>query len=220
MEATLGGTTMNWAKTLLLGCAVVAFAGPAAAEPAASPYATMVAAIEPGKTDADYGALRRAYVESESYDPYGTKILDLVSAMRDAFSAGDCKTAAKDAETIATLQFTDIEAHMVAALCLERTGDHAKADFQHAIFLGLVHSILDSGDGLAPATAYRVVSLDEEYAVLNLLDLKVGQQALVQDSGHSYDRFTVSMADAKGEIEVFFEIDPILKALDREFQTP
>lgn len=211
---------MNWAKRLLLGCAVIALAGPADAKPTASSYATMVAAIEPGNTDADYGALRRAYVESEGYDPYGTKILDLVSGMRDAFSAGDCKTAGKDAASIATLQFTDIEAHLIAALCFEKAGDPSQADFQRAISLGLVHSILDSGDGLAPATAYRVVSLDEEYAVLNLLDLKVGRQALVQDGGHSYDRFTVSMADAKGDIEVFFEIDPILKALDREFHTP
>ena len=211
---------MNWAKTLFLGCAVIALAAPAAAEPAASPYATMVTAIQPGKTDADYGALRRAYVESAGYDPYGAKIGEFVTAMRAAFNAGDCKTAGKDAAAIAALQFTEIEAHLIAALCFEKAGDRTQADFQRAISLGLVHSILDSGDGLAPATAYRVVSLDEEYAVLNLLDLKVGQQALVQDGGHSYDRFTVSMADADGNVEVFFEIDPILKTLDRELKAP
>lgn len=207
-------------RMLLAGCALIALTRPAAADPAPDPYGAMVAAIEAGKTDADYGALRHAYAETAGYDPYGMTVRDLITGMRDAFSAGDCKTAGTDAEKIATLQFTEIEAHMVTALCLEKEGDAREANAQHAIILGLMKSILDSGDGLAPATAYQVVTIEEEYAVLNLLDLDMKQQALVQEDGHSYDRFTVAKKDGQGETEIFFAIDPIFASLDRQFRKP
>lgn len=191
-------------------------ADPALAAASASSYETMVASIRAGHTDADYEALRRAYAASAGYDPYGMKIQTLLSDMLGAFENKDCKNAVTDAGKIGALDYTEIDAHLVAALCYEDMGDKTESTFERAVFTGLIDSILKSGDGHSPATAYRVVTLSEEYALLMLLKLDNKGQALIEADGHSYDRFEVSANDAKEQGEIFFEIDPILASFERE----
>lgn len=203
---------MQWTRACYLGAALALITIPAAAGQADTSYKAMVAAAEAGQAGVDYGKLRGAYVHSAGYDPYGMAVSNLVDRMRKAYAAGDCKLAAKDAAAISAQQFTNVEAHLAAALCFEKSGNKAGAGRQHEIFLGLTGSILESGDGLTPATAFHVVSLDEEYFVLTALGLNVGEQALVQLGGHAYDRFAVSAKDFDAKSTLYFEIDPILGA--------
>lgn len=208
----------KWLKATLFAGASFVLVGPASAAPPASSYEAMVASIRAGHTDADYLALRQAYAKSEDYDPYGTKLQTLVPEMLGAFGNKDCKTAMADAGKIGAIDYTDIDAHLVAALCFEDMGDKTQSAFERAVFSGLVDSIVKSGDGRTPATAYRVVTLAEEYTLLTLFKLDSKGQALIQQDGHSYDRFEVSADDTKDEGEIFFEIDPILASFERDSQ--
>lgn len=210
-------TPSGWLKAALFAGACLGPMGPVSAQPAS--YETMVASIRAGHTDSDYVALRQAYAKSKDYDPYGMKLQALVPEMLGAFGNKDCKTAVADAGKIGAIDYTDIDAHLVAALCFDDMGDKTESAFERAIFTGLVDSIVKSGDGRTPATAYRVVTLAEEYALLTLFQLDSKGQALIQQDGHSYDRFEVSAADTKEQGEIFFEIDPILASYERNLQT-
>lgn len=210
----------RWLKNALFGSACLFLAGPALAAPPAASYESMVATIRAGHTDIDYDALRHAYAASAGYDPYGMKLQTLLPEMLDAFGNKDCKTALSDAGKIGAVDYTEINAHLVAAMCLDDMGDKKESALQHEIFLGLAGSILKSGDGHTPKTAYRVVTLDEEYTLLTILKLESNGQALIQEDGHSYDRFDVSADDTKEQGTIFFEIDPILGSLQHELNTP
>jgi hypothetical protein len=72
---------------------------------------------------------------------------------------------------------------------------------------GLVDSILSSGDGKTPETAYHVISVDEEYAVLNTLGFKVVKQSLMESKGHSYDKMEVLHMKSKEPGMIYFNVD-------------
>lgn len=72
---------------------------------------------------------------------------------------------------------------------------------------GLLQSILASGDGKTAATAWVVIEISEEYALLDHLGFKKDSQALINESGKMYDRFAVKDAAGKSS-EVYFDITP------------
>ena len=172
----------------------------------------MVAAIRAGKANTDYTALRAAYVKDKSYDPYGVGVSALSGQMSRAFRGDDCKTAIATANQIASIRFVDLDAHFIAASCLDKAGDKAHADMESAIFVGLGRSILRSGDGKSPETAFHVVTLAEEYFVLGLKDVAMERQALIRAGDHSYDLITGKIKGKGTKAEYYFEIDKLQAA--------
>ena len=126
--------------------------------------------------------------------------------MIKAYRAQDCATAAHDADTILAADYVDIDAHLVADVCSRQLGDTATADLHRMTAHGLLRSILQSGDGKSPDSAYTVIAVAEEYSLLGLLHLKLTRQSLVSQQNHAYDRMDVTDADGKGDT-VFFNVD-------------
>ena len=69
--------------------------------------------------------------------------------------------------------------HLWRAAALRSLGRDAEAATHRRWFLGLTQSILDSGDGRTPGTAYVTISTSEEYALLVRLHLQPQEQYLV-----------------------------------------
>ena len=82
----------------------------------------------------------------------------------------------------------------VEAVADRELGDTGKADFHRAVLNGLIDSILKSGDGKSPKTAWVVISVHEEYVVLQVLGFKPSQQSLLHQDDHSYDEMKVKNA--------------------------
>jgi len=82
---------------------------------------------------------------------------------------------------------------------------------------GVLDSILRSGDGRKPETAFQVIALSEEYAVMHHLGLRVAGQSLIHVGEHSYDLLRGVDPQSSGQQEVYFNIDPLMRALDKEF---
>ena len=203
----------------LLGVAALfaasAFAGPAA-QPAAD-YAALVAAAKNGQ-NVDFQALREAYVKSADYDPYGLKLPPAAREMIPAANAGDCQKAMKIARSVIETAFIHADAHTILALCADKAGDEAGEQAERKIAVGLMRSIFNSGDGKTPQTAYRVVTVWEEYSVLQLLKLRRTVQHLVSVDGHAYDVLDAKR-DGQDKVEsIYFRIDSILEQLDRKLQ--
>jgi hypothetical protein len=72
----------------------------------------------------------------------------------------------------------DARVHLARAAVLADAGDSVGAAHHRFQFYGLLESILASGDGRSKATAYRVISVDEEYTVLNFVGAAIGKQQL------------------------------------------
>jgi len=191
---------------------VVAFAwiaGAQAGAPAGAlgAYESLVARVKAGDGAVGYRALRDAYAESPLYRPYGGDSDEAKRAMHDAFNAQDCAKVLTAAAKVLDAAFIDIEAHLLSGRCFEIKGDDAKAKFHRTIAKGLMDSIVASGDGKSTKTAFVVVTIDEEYAVLSALRWRLVMQSLIDEDGHAFDRMEVKSVSSSETATLFFQID-------------
>jgi uncharacterized protein with GYD domain len=83
------------------------------------------------------------------------------------------------------------------------------------VFYGLLSSITSSGDGRSPETAFRVVSVHEEYSLLQEIGAKVEKQSLVRGG---YDRLEISRKNGEKKYTLFFDVRLSLKALESKIK--
>lgn len=197
--------------------ATFAFALVLAGVAQADAYEDLLAKLKAGDTSIDFAALRYAYAESANYDGYGGGPPGAQKAMAEAFRAGDCKQALVQAKLILDSMYIDIPAHIVASRCSAETYEVGTSNFHRAIAMGLERSILSSGDGKSPQTAYVVVRISEEYHMIGILGFRPGKQSLVHDGGHSYDLMQVTDASGK-EVSIYFQIDRVLAGLTKKLE--
>jgi len=186
---------------LLVGFALLS--GNAAA--AGPSYDDYVAQVKAGKIEIDYTAFRLAYAASPKYAPYG--IIEILSKLKTAYAAGDCSSAMALASEVFEVNFVQMDAHMIAAFCLKKAGKEEEARREYAMFLGLVSSVLKSGDGMSPETAFVVIAVDEEYSLLAAVSLMPVKQARVNHDGSAFDRFEVKLPDSDQTTTLFFNVD-------------
>lgn len=147
-----------------------------------------------------------AYTETAEYSPYGSD-RDSRQKMFAALNAKDYQNALELANKILAGNFLDINAQFGAYVAHRELGDADDAE-KHKFFLqGLIRSIEKSGDGKTPATAFVVISTDEEYALLNWQGLRATAQALLNQGGHSYDRMTALNPKTNETTDYYFNID-------------
>jgi hypothetical protein len=198
----------SFAATLAIALALAGIARAAPADDAEARYQSLLAAAKASAPNADWAALRQAYAARPGFNVFGAG-----SAKRQMFLAlekGDCATALPEAQKALDAAYIDIDAHFVAAFCEDAAGQGDAAKLDRDIGAGLAASIR-TGDGLTPATAFTPIDVDEEYALMRVMNLKVTEQALVRDGAHSYDLLsTVSASGAPGRY--YFLIDSVLAA--------
>jgi hypothetical protein len=192
----------------------------AAAEPGSttsSSYAELLARVRRGQ-DVDFLALRNAYAQDPSYDPYGFRVASWVAEMYDAYNAGDCGTALARAQSILQLNFVHIDAHFASARCQERAGHEEAGRRSMALVRGLLGSVLKSGDGKTMETAFHVVTIAEEYSVLRAFRLVRQHQTLLRVNGRSYDRLDAKAQDGT-MVSIYFNVDRPVAAPSRGWQS-
>src|SRR5690606_34167972 len=79
-------------------------------------------------------------------------------------------------------------------------------------------SILASGDGKTPKTAYKVISIPEEYMTLWRLGLVVEEQSLVESDGRQYDAMRVKHRKTGEESVIYFDIQVFAKLANQPTQ--
>jgi hypothetical protein len=185
--------------------ALLAVSPLAAQTGSSSEYSILLKSLKAGKTDIDYGRLRLSYMDSPEYKQ-ALDTTDAAKAMLEALNAKDYARALTQAETVLKSNYVNIEAHFVAFVANHESGATDKAEFHRAVFRGLIDSIRSSGDGKSPATAWVVISVDEEYSVLRVLGLKPSGQSLMNQNGHSYDVMKAKSDDGT-EQTFYFNVD-------------
>ena len=180
---------MGIAQLLLLQ--LWAFTGSVVAAPAPA-YDMLLERVKSGDTTIDFRELRFAYAETPQYSPYGSSKSDAKNALLAAYDAQQDDKVTEYLESVLKSNYVDIEAHIIASMKFAKDGNQEKSNFHRSVAKGLIDSILNSGDGKGPDTAFWVISVDEEYAILRVFRLKVKSQSVSTRDGHYYDVLQVT----------------------------
>lgn len=168
---------------------------------------------------AEAAKARLAFAASAGYDPYNTDLSDVRKTCFDLLDHSKFKETIAKADAALKQQPFDIDILIAKAAALRGLGETAKADRAREDWVAVVDAILESGDGRGFTTAYRVISVDEEYAILNILHYVVKGQRLVSHDGSAYDVMSVQSKRTNATADYYFNVDLPMRWLNREFST-
>ncbi|HEY3950995.1 DUF4919 domain-containing protein [Phenylobacterium sp.] len=179
---------------------------------AAARYQDLLGKAKAGGT-VDWVALRFAYADYA--DDQGQDLRDRRRKMLTALNASDYAAAKAQAEAIIAAAYVDGEAHLIESIAERHLNQIADADREQAVALAVLKSI-QTGDGSSQATAFTVISVDEEYELMRARGRQVTQQALVRDGGHAYDVLTTVNESRQPQV-FYFQIDRVMASESRMF---
>ncbi|MBI5666771.1 MAG: DUF4919 domain-containing protein [Chloroflexi bacterium] len=168
-------------------------------------YEKLLVEAQQNPAAADFLALRLAYTQSVLFDPYN-KSMQTAMALRQALQQDDELLIGAGIQRALQDDYLDIEAHVVAHNFYRQSGKAAKAEYHAAFARGLVQSILRT-DGRSFETAFEVISIREEYALLGMLGLQPKLQRKASHEGKEYDILTVSHPQTGEDLDFYFNID-------------
>jgi hypothetical protein len=192
-------------RLLILFCLLVLPLASALANGSSDHYLALVSAAKTSGASIDWHALRFAYAESPGFDPQDLGTAAVRRQMFQALDDDNDATALSLAKQIIDKVYVDIDAHRVAAQAYKALDDELSAAAEQDMAAGLIKSVM-TGDGLSTKSAFTVITVQEEYAVMHSLGRNVIRQALVSDGGHSYDRLDTTSA-ASNTTSYYFVIN-------------
>lgn len=173
-----------------------------------SEYATLAERLRSSDTSIDFTRLRTCYMESPEFESSkGQKLDQLKKAAFAALSSKDFRTAVQAAGTALEASYVDLDAHFVKYIAHRELKELEPSKFHKMVFTRLLKSITDSGNGRSPATAYHVISIGEEYALMRVFHMALIRQRLMHESGHAYDEMTVKDMKSGAMATLYFNVD-------------
>jgi Domain of unknown function (DUF4919) len=164
----------------------------------------MVQAVKVGDLSINFADLRMKYAASPDYEPEGFS--DETKDMYRKLNSKDYQGAVKTANAVLEKQYVNIDAHMVASAAYAGLNDEEQAALHHNIAVGLLRSILESGDGASTATAYKVIAIAEEYSLMRAEGWLPGKQSYLQENKKSYDKMEMRDAKSGTTITKYFDV--------------
>lgn len=156
-------------------------------------------------------ALRMAYAARPDFDGFWNLDPEREAVMA-AIKNKDFPKATSLAKTWLEKFPVDAEVHYLRGHFLKKAGDIAGSMYHFHCFYGLMRSITSSGDGKTAKTAWKVISVSEEYALLNEIDAELIDQSLVD----SCDKMHVRLSNGT-ETDLYFDVSISLAATARQF---
>ncbi len=133
-----------------------------------------------------YGTATRS-----DYDPYKMAKID---ALREAFEKDtpnkeDWEKAANEIDKELETDPTNIRFHLYKHIIYSNLygQDSEKAVDAHNQVVMLLSAVTSTGDGSSKETAFHVISVADEYGIMDIFGLSPTMQSLVEDKGQSYD---------------------------------
>ena len=194
------------ALVVLIGATTIMARQSQAADVNNPDYYDLVKKLKNNDIIIDFQALRLAYTKTPDYKPYSADD----SAKDAAFNALKEKNfaeAVKQAESVLEKNYVDLDAHMVCRIAYREMGNMEKYALHNSILKGLVGSLYASGDGTTPETAIVVISVSEEYFLLNANGLRTIRNSSFNANGHDYDKMDVENKKTAEKTVIYFNID-------------
>lgn len=172
-------------------------------------------------TARDYLAERRALAASPDYKPYPLLISEraLIEEHFKRYNdpSSTVNQASEPLQTLIKAYPLGIRPNLAVANFLEYVANNIDdatgpdkdlleiAAKHRATAQGVIDSILSTGDGASAATAWQVINQNEEYSLLEHLQLQPQDQALIFAERVPVDMFTIRTKDGT-ERKVFFDV--------------
>ena len=141
-------------------------------------YEEYVVLLRNGDTKIDYTDFRHSYHASNKIMRQLRKQGELKAELNGHLEGEKMPEAIETLHKLLDIDFTNIETHIMLSSIYEYTGKDAKSKHHNEIARGLLESIMGSGDGKSPETAWKVIQVPEEYMILLILGAKPVQQSL------------------------------------------
>lgn len=155
----------------------------------------------------DFFFLRMAYTKTPDYFPYSNIDDESINNCQKYLDAKDLKGSLKPLDSILQRNYVNIKAHMYLGYIYKKLNNIEKSDYHYRVYDGLISSILETGNGKDPRNAYIVINVQEEYLLLDRLELQKTKQSLIESDGHKFDLMKVKEEKGKKEFEIYFNID-------------
>ena len=145
-------------------------------------YEEYVVMLEGGDTDINYTDFRNSYHATEKITSKFNSERELKNQLNMHLEADSLLQAMTTLKQLLDLDYTDIGTHLMLSGRYQQQGDMRNEQVHQEIAMGLLESILSSGDGKSPQTAWKVIQVPEEYIVLRVLGATpTGQELLNSD---------------------------------------
>jgi hypothetical protein len=176
-------------------------------------YSALVARAEADDATVDFRQLRLAWLDSAARKRRAST-QEMTRTMVQAAQAGEVDKAATAARAILAIDYTDMGAHKYLRQSCAMKGDDPCALHEHFVEFRLLNSIIGTGDGKSPPTAWKVTSIDEEYFIMSMIGARLQLQSLAAQDGRMFDKMDVTNA-AGVKATLWFDItDFFSKELD------
>ncbi len=132
----------------------------------------------PSKPDVSFFTkLRMDYAKRDDYNPYW-KLAEERQAISQALEAGSSDAVLELSEKWLKKCPVDADIHAMRSHAANQVGD-TETYVSHLFFaMGLMQSIMESGDGKTPETAWKVISIVEEYTIIREIGAELTGKAL------------------------------------------
>lgn len=173
-----------------------------------SEYRKLVDKAKSGDLTIDFVKLREAYLDwtlDECNISDAPKREDMVKA----FETKDFAKAVSLAQVVLDYEYVNRGLHLAVANAYKEVGNAEKSKFHSDVADKLVKAMLASGDGKSAKTAFKVLSIREEYVIMREMGYQVSSQALAMDKEFgAMDILSGKTADGK-EGSFYFAIDKV-----------
>jgi len=170
-----------------------------------SPYRQLVERAKSGDPTVDFVQLRDSYAAWRCNENVQTNAPNR-EAMVAAFEKKDYAKAVELVEVVLDYEFVQRGLHLAAEDAYRKLDNLPKADFHKSIADKLLKALLSAGDGKTTATAFRVLSVREEYVIMKELGYEVSMQGLLSGNGKPYDLLSGKETKTNKEVSVYFDI--------------
>jgi len=198
-----------------LSAVLAACSSPAGRQQQASPqlrqaevseYRRLLAEAQQLSFTLDFDELRRAFVESPEYNPYGGVKLAGLAEAYNSVEESEFEACLKHVDKVLADNYMSLEAHMIGVVCSGRSADFEREDRHRYMVEGLMESIEGSGDGRTQDSAYHTISTSELRGFVRLKGLQVLEQSIVYDQRGIYDKMQVRDPESGDEYALYFNV--------------
>jgi hypothetical protein len=174
-------------------------------EAAVDVYNSLVNKLKNNDLNVDFQTLRLAYTKTQNYKPYGAD--NAKDAAFDALKEKNYVEAVRQAQSALETNYVDLDVHLLCRTAYREMGNLDKYTFHSSVLKGLVSSLYASGDGTTPEKAFVVISIQEEYFIMNANGLKSTKNSTFTANGHNYDKIDVENKRTAEKKVIYFNID-------------
>ncbi len=170
-----------------------------------TPFDSLLTLLKGGDTTVDYLKLRLSYAETPAFAPYAADTVE--QGLFGLLTAKQWKEVVKQAKSVLSHNYVSLRAHYCLSVAYDRLERADSSLFHLAVVRGLVSSIVANGNGRSSKDAWPVITVAEEYFIMNIMGFTLKQQGLIKENGHSYDAMEVTDDESGEELTLYFNID-------------